>query len=110
MYERQLYVQENYKNLLDLNYVQHVNYPWRPYPATSKSIKLSHISSYITFYICKIYIFIINNYFKIIPVNTVTNTLIDKDNNDEVSIIETNEAQNAIALSVLYNSEYINGK
>lgn len=109
MYEKQLYVQENHKNLLDLNYVQHAKYPWRPYPAASKSIKLSHIS-YITFYICKIDIFIINNYFKIISVNAVTNILVDKDNNDEVSIIETNEAQNAIALSVLYNSEYINGE
>lgn len=42
MYEKQLYVQENHKNLLDLNYVQHAKYPWRPYPAASKSIKLSH--------------------------------------------------------------------
>jgi len=32
-----------------------------------------------------------------------------KDNNDEISI-ETIETQNAITLSVLYNSDYINGK
>ncbi|KAL6263268.1 hypothetical protein P5V15_006068 [Pogonomyrmex californicus] len=42
-------------------------------------------------------------------ITAVINTLLDKNNNDEVSIIETNEAQSATALSVLYNSEYING-
>jgi len=33
----------------------------------------------------------------------------NKDNNNEV-FIETNEVQSTTALSVLYNSEYINGK
>jgi len=37
----------------------------------------------------------------------------DKDNNGEISVYEpteANEALYALALSVLYNSEYINGK
>jgi len=47
-----------------------------------------------------------------IPATALINTLPDnnnKDNNNEVSI-ETNEVQSTTALSVLYNSEYINGK
>ncbi|XP_024870480.1 eukaryotic translation initiation factor 2-alpha kinase [Temnothorax curvispinosus] len=75
MHERQLYVQENHNHKNSM-YVQHIKYPWQPYPAA---------------------------------ITAVTDTLTDNNNNDEVSIIEANEAQNAIALSVLYNSEYING-
>jgi len=47
-----------------------------------------------------------------IPATALITTLPDnnnKDNNNEVSI-ETNEVQSTTALSVLYNSEYINGK
>ncbi|XP_018403142.1 PREDICTED: eukaryotic translation initiation factor 2-alpha kinase-like [Cyphomyrmex costatus] len=58
----------------DYKYVQHVKYPWQPYPAA---------------------------------ITAVVSTLPDKDNDEDS--IKTNEAQNAIALSVLYNSEYING-
>jgi len=42
MHKRQLYVQENHnnKNLLESKYVQHVKYPWQPYPAASKLFDL----------------------------------------------------------------------
>lgn len=75
MHERQLYVQESNRNLLDSKYNQYIKYPWQPHPAA---------------------------------ITAVTNIISNEDNNDEVSI-EKNETQNAIALSVLYNSEYING-
>lgn len=44
----------------------------------------------------------------IISVTALTSTLPNK-NNNEVSV-ETSEAHITTALSVLYNSEYINGK
>ncbi|KAL0120953.1 hypothetical protein PUN28_008578 [Cardiocondyla obscurior] len=76
MHERQLYVQENHNNK-NLQSIQHIQYPWEPYPAA---------------------------------ITAVTNALSkDKDTSNEIAISDASETQNAIALSVLYNSEYING-
>lgn len=42
MHEKQLYVQENFKSLMDksLDYIQHKEYPWDPYPAVGMKIML----------------------------------------------------------------------
>lgn len=52
-------------------------------------------------------IFIINVYTNIISVTALTSTLPDESN--KVSV-DTSEVRSTTALSVLYNSEYINGK
>lgn len=53
-------------------------------------------------------IFIIN-IFNIILETALISTTLNEDNNSEVSS-EATQAQSTTALSVLYNSEYINGK
>jgi len=57
MHERQLYVQENHKSLLNPNF-QYAKYRWQPYPAASKLIiKLfyTHFFLYLQFIFTKLY-------------------------------------------------------
>ncbi|XP_043248351.1 eukaryotic translation initiation factor 2-alpha kinase isoform X1 [Colletes gigas] len=84
VHDRQLYVQENaklYKSLEVLpTYTQHLTYPWQPHLAA-----------------------IGNTIVKALPGPESNN------NNDDNALLKVNDTQSPTALSVLYNSEYING-
>ncbi|XP_054012153.1 eukaryotic translation initiation factor 2-alpha kinase [Hylaeus anthracinus] len=83
MHDRQLYIQENaalHKSLEALPlYTQHSKYPWQPYPASVTTADIKALPG---------------------PENS---------NDDNDILPEVNDTQSTTALSVLYNSEYVNG-
>lgn len=108
MHNRQLYIQENseLENSLDSSpkYFHHVRYPWQPYPAIGTYYILTCFDSLTAYIIRYVYIININYILETALINSVSS-----EHKDEASI-ETTEVQSTTALSVLYNSEYINGK
>ncbi|OXU25554.1 hypothetical protein TSAR_012387 [Trichomalopsis sarcophagae] len=86
MHERQLYIQENpaFRRAIDHAPTELIKYPWRPYPA------IVELLSYL-FYAFKEFSKDVGN-----------------DKSKEVPF-EMSEVLSTTALSVLYNSEYING-
>ncbi|KAI4487625.1 hypothetical protein M0802_011981 [Mischocyttarus mexicanus] len=82
MHDKQLYVQENEEvhkslGLSTTKFTQHLQIPWKPYPATYKAL--------------------------------ITDSLSKKENDDNNTSFEVASVHSATALSVMYNSDYING-
>lgn len=84
MHNRQLYIQENteLQNSLEATprYMQHLKYPWRPYAVVGNAVE-----------------------------GAVSIKTDDDNNNIEGVMLDISDSQTTTALSVLYNSEYING-